>query len=88
MRSLSIPLHGTPAFWNRVGYSRTPRPPNFQSEARVIPVGIVFFSIYPNENPMKQSAALKGELSRILFLVFLSLVFLALFFLPSLAQLF
>ncbi|NJB86003.1 hypothetical protein GGR26_001771 [Lewinella marina] len=37
---------------------------------------------------MKQSAALKGELSRILFLVFLSLVFLALFFLPSLAQLF
>ncbi len=37
---------------------------------------------------MKHSAELRGDFARILFLAFLSLVFLALFFIPSIANLF
>ena len=36
---------------------------------------------------MKQSAEVRGDLARILFMVFLTLVFLSLFFIPSLAKL-
>ncbi|PPK85277.1 hypothetical protein CLV84_2169 [Neolewinella xylanilytica] len=37
---------------------------------------------------MKHSAELRGDLARILFLAFLMAIFLALFFIPSLAKLF
>ncbi len=37
---------------------------------------------------MKYSAELRGDVLRIAFIAFLSLVFLSLFFIPSIAQLF
>lgn len=37
---------------------------------------------------MKHSAEIRADLGRIFFLAFLSLVFLSLFFIPSLAKLF
>ena len=36
---------------------------------------------------MKQSAEVRGDLARILFMAFLTLVLLSLFFIPSLAKL-
>ena len=49
---------------------------------------LVSTSVFPKiQPPMKHSAEVRGDLARILFMAFLALVFLSLFFIPSLARL-